>query len=592
MARPRVESDGWPITGLRQAIELSVLFVVVVILLRGFVLEGYLISTGSMAPGLRGFHKRIACPTCRHQFAFGVTFDDSVVSEGSPGRSDGGLRSYATCPNCGQVNINTSGIPNAHGDQLLVQKHLYDFRRPRRWEVVVFRSPASPGEAFVKRVVGLPGDRLRIHAGDLFVNGHLARKDFATQRAMRIPVSDLRLPADDETWQTPWVPDAGWEPVDDTLQTTVSGIPAADGSRNVHHEGGEPAWIRFRPWRWFGGDHFSETPLAAVAAETDWRRFRSRFQQIPVPLYGQVDYDPDREVLQCRGVMPEQLQRILIAEARNEEFRNAVYRLAARSHLAPVTDHYGYNAMVTSPEYAVADLMLETRLAWTNPPAEVLIDAPVGNETFQVRIDPVRHRAQLWSLEYDSELLSGFYPPAEPDGGPHTELELCVSSFDRRIVVAVNGTPVFPPFELDADPPPTEPSSRTAQPPLARSPAEAARRTALLAEQQQRWRLGVAGGGVRIIALRMFRDVYYTPGRRTNAVDADYIVPENCYFVQGDNSPVSSDSRSWPQAGVPHAMLIGKPFFVHLPSYPATLRLGNFRIPIRVPDLDRIRYIH
>jgi hypothetical protein len=92
----------------------------------------------------------------------------------------------------------------------------------------------------------------------------------------------------------------------------------------------------------------------------------------------------------------------------------------------------------------------------------------------------------------------------------------------------------------------------------------------------------------------MFRDVFYTPARgRSAAADSGaYTVAAGAYFVQGDNSPVSSDSRSWLNSCVPHKLLVGKPFLVHLPSRPAILRLAGFQCPIRIPDWPRIRRIH
>lgn len=584
---------------LRHAAELSVLFVLIVILLRGFILEGYLISTGSMAPGLRGFHKRIVCPTCHMLFAFGVSFDDSVEPGEGLSSGDDGLRSYATCPNCGQTNINTAQIPNAHGDQLLVQKHVYDFRRPRRWEVVVFRSPQSPGEAFVKRVVGLPGDRLRIYQGDVYVDGTCSRRDFSTQCAMRIPISDFYHLADVEDWQMSWEPDSEWQQQGERLVTAGDEFDLVD-------EASEPAWIRFRCWRWSGGNYYVETPLANADAQADWRRFQQKFQNIPVTLFDRIEYDFGQEVLRCQGVMPLQLQQILLSQSENEAFRNAVYRLAARSHLAPVTDHYGYNAMVTSPEYPVRDLMLSAVLSWETSAPQITVELPVANQTFRLELQPAAGIARLVSLDDGTALQSGTFSVAsqasESGSRSRSEVRVEVSNFDRQIIVAVNGRPCFDPVILEAQLPleltnssksPTVPPTLPTVLPTVTTvpPTELAARTALTVEQQQRWRLGVSGPGVRLDSLRMFRDVYYTPGRKLNGVTDECIVPDDCYFVQGDNSPVSYDSRSWQRPFVPHESLVGKPFFVHLPSYPATLRLGARRIPIRIPDISRIRYI-
>jgi signal peptidase I len=43
--------------------------------------------------------------------------------------------------------------------------------RPARGDIVVFRSPADPDTTYVKRVIGLPGDRVRVLDGQLFLNG-------------------------------------------------------------------------------------------------------------------------------------------------------------------------------------------------------------------------------------------------------------------------------------------------------------------------------------------------------------------------------------------------------------------------------------
>ena len=69
--------------------------------------------------------------------------------------------------------------------------------RPKRWEVAVFHFPGEPSQAYVKRVVGLPGESIRIKGGDIFVDGKIVRKSLAEIRAMRILVHDSRFQPQD-----------------------------------------------------------------------------------------------------------------------------------------------------------------------------------------------------------------------------------------------------------------------------------------------------------------------------------------------------------------------------------------------------------
>ncbi len=85
------------------------------------------------------------------------------------------------------------------GDHLLVNKFAFAFptgplrrflpyREIRRGDVVVFKYPASddqaqePGEHFVKRVIGVPGDRIRIFRRQVFVNGESVKEPFVRHR--------------------------------------------------------------------------------------------------------------------------------------------------------------------------------------------------------------------------------------------------------------------------------------------------------------------------------------------------------------------------------------------------------------------------
>ena len=61
----------------------------------------------------------------------------------------------------------------ADSEFLLVNKLSYLTDDPQRGDVIVFRSPRSPDEDLVKRVVGLPNETVEIRNGQVLVNGHL-----------------------------------------------------------------------------------------------------------------------------------------------------------------------------------------------------------------------------------------------------------------------------------------------------------------------------------------------------------------------------------------------------------------------------------
>ena len=73
------------------------------------------------------------------------------------------------------------------GDYLLVDKfcygsgflnHMLPYRRIGRGDIVVFHYPVNPAQHFVKRVVGVPGDRVRLINKRVFVNGVLQPEPF------------------------------------------------------------------------------------------------------------------------------------------------------------------------------------------------------------------------------------------------------------------------------------------------------------------------------------------------------------------------------------------------------------------------------
>ena len=64
--------------------------------------------------------------------------------------------------------------PNFHDGQfLLVNKIVYMLHAPERGDVIVFVPPTSSSRDFIKRVIGLPGDRVEVINGKVYINGEM-----------------------------------------------------------------------------------------------------------------------------------------------------------------------------------------------------------------------------------------------------------------------------------------------------------------------------------------------------------------------------------------------------------------------------------
>jgi signal peptidase I len=70
------------------------------------------------------------------------------------------------------------------GDRILANKVALASSMPERGDVVIFRVPNRRGQNWIKRVIGLPGDRVAVRGGEVFVNGKKLERD-------RVPDSHL-----------------------------------------------------------------------------------------------------------------------------------------------------------------------------------------------------------------------------------------------------------------------------------------------------------------------------------------------------------------------------------------------------------------
>jgi signal peptidase I len=155
-------------------------------IVRAFLVEPFIIPTGSMADALLGAHATRTCPACGWEYNF------APLRNGDDGA--GFVRPpEIICPNCQLRSRPTAEdtIPRA-GDRILVHKWPYALGifGPSRWDVIVFRDPANPDQHYIKRVIGKPGEAVEIIDGDIYIDGRIERKPSHIQRGMWFIVFD------------------------------------------------------------------------------------------------------------------------------------------------------------------------------------------------------------------------------------------------------------------------------------------------------------------------------------------------------------------------------------------------------------------
>ncbi|MEM9187521.1 MAG: signal peptidase I [Planctomycetota bacterium] len=268
---------------IRETVESLVVAIVLAFLFRAFQAEAFVIPTGSMAPTLMGRHKDVVCPQSGERFKVndalaGREFDEIAgqvgryVPESQVRRMSGPqLRGAAesvqgVSPSCRypmamssepgrpllSLDPDTKNQPAYAGDRILVNKYLYDFTEPKRWDVVVFKYPGDATQNYIKRLVGLPEEELRIYQGDLFVRPagttqphRIARKPERTLLAMRQLVHDTdhdSAALNSAGWPLRWRddgPGAGW---------STEAVDAGGRRRQSHRvkASGATRWLRYR----------------------------------------------------------------------------------------------------------------------------------------------------------------------------------------------------------------------------------------------------------------------------------------------------------------------------------------------------------
>ncbi len=210
---------------------------------------------------------------------------------------------------------------------------------------------------------------------------------------------------------------------------------------------------------------------------------------------------------------------------------------SGRCEPSPITDVDSWNPSRPRREedvHAVPDVMLHFRLSRVVGRGSLHLRATDGREEFEasLRFEGEPPRPTHYEIRRCGKPVAD--GPLDAVGGaPLVEASL----FDRQFLLALDGrTLAACPFE------------RTAP---ARPPSDP-------------WAIGVAGLAIEVGPLRVYRDVYYYNGRpsggHARASHAPLQGGVESYFLLGDNSPLSDDSRYWPDGGgVAEWFLVGKP---------------------------------
>jgi signal peptidase I len=257
-------TDDNSIASIVDTIEAIIVALILALTFRAFVVEAFVIPTGSMAPTLLGAHFNVICPKCGYVFTRDASLRYQLETSTTDGSlhiaplgnraeltsnriipADGENPAQLNCPNC-QYHIPyetlpqylgsttavdhriggppTRSVPFAwanNGDRILVMKYLYAFLPPTRFDVIVFKEPRQGRDNYIKRLIGLPNETIEVINGDVFIAPPgktdaadlvIARKPPEIQKAVwqlvydndYYPIDQNEQRADGTTWTNPW----------------------------------------------------------------------------------------------------------------------------------------------------------------------------------------------------------------------------------------------------------------------------------------------------------------------------------------------------------------------------------------------------
>jgi len=284
-----------PQEGMRETIEAIAIAFILAFVFKTFEAEAFVIPTGSMAPTLYGRHKEVTCMGCHLPYTIGASQEIDQETGILMRRIEDSV-----CPNCRFPN-KVKDAPVFNGDRIVVNKQVRGYNR---FDVVVFKNPEEPHVNYIKRLVGLPGETIRIRQGDIQARRadsepwKTQRKDPYRQNDIQLLVYDDRFPAKEllETIaEERWAP-AAWNAED----SAAGGWPATQNAWQPDREArtytadasdDQMHWLRYRHLipseeQWAGvRSGYRNTPAVEPALITDFCGFNADDSQYEQGLF-------------------------------------------------------------------------------------------------------------------------------------------------------------------------------------------------------------------------------------------------------------------------------------------------------------------
>ena len=549
-AKPKQEHDLGRTS--RETVESVVIAFVLAFLFRTFEAEAFVIPTGSMAPTLQGRHKDLECKNCGYRVRASSSDEDRPRDTASRSQNPNWAQVErevynsqvvaVTCPLCRYRTdtANNDEYPTYNGDRIIVAKFPYEFVDPKRWDIVVFKFPNDAKTNYIKRLVGLPEETVRIFHGDIFTKPK-GGAEFQIERKPPEKQLSMAQIVYDNNYVVPSMTEKGWPLRWQALPEGAekkSWVALKEG-KSFEIESGdrnEPAWIRYQ--------HIPPT-------QTDWAELRS----------GSI---PAREL-----PLPQLITDFYA-------YNNGVLRGGLRT---PGTTGLNW----------VGDLMMEAQVDVRDDQGRLLLDLVEGGVHFRATIEVSSGEA---SLSIDG--LSDYQPKAQTAVKGTGSYRLAFANFDDQLTLWVNGSPVTfdapttygpldndQPISTDENPGDLSPVGIGVEGKLSATVSDLVvkRDIYYIAAKDGDFddysddRLPIGAGDDYLTDFfsnpEAWRRSTTSDGRNLFELRRELLFPlaEDQFFVLGDNSPASADSRLWDNNHhfVEREMMIGKALFIYWP---------------------------